>query len=201
MSWYNVQLSSVTQSHPTLCKPMGCSTPGFPVHHQLLKPTQTHVPHIGDVIQPFHPLLSPLPPTSIFSSIRVFSNGLVLRIRWPKYWSFSFSISPSNVYSGLISFRMDWLVCLQSKGISRGFSNTTAQKHLMDSVGEGEGGNIWENAIETCKYHVWNELPVQVRGTILDAWGWCTGTTQRDGMGREEGGGFRMGNTCIPVAD
>ena len=71
----------------------------------------------------------------------------------------------------------------------------------MDSVGEGEGGKIWENDIETCKYHVRNELPVQVRCTILDAWGWCTGTTQRDGMGREEGGGFRMGNTCIPVTD
>ena len=72
---------------------------------------------------------------------------------------------------------------------------------LMDSVGEGEGGKIWENGIETCKYHVCNELPVQVRCTILDAWGWCTGTTQRDGMGREEGGGFRMGNTCKPVVD
>ena len=72
---------------------------------------------------------------------------------------------------------------------------------LMDSVREGEGGKIWENGIETCKISCRNELPVQVRYTILDAWGWCTGTTQRDGMGREEGGGFRMGNTCIPVAD
>ena len=56
-------------------------------------------------------------------------------------------------------------------------------------------------SLKHVKYHVWNELPVQVRCTILDAWGWCTGTTQRDGMGREEGGGFRMGNTCIPVVD
>ena len=68
-------------------------------------------------------------------------------------------------------------------------------------MGEGEGGKIWENGNETCKNHVGNELPVQVRCTMLDAWGWCTGTAQRDGMGREEGGGFRMGNTCIPVAD
>ena len=71
------------------------------------------------------PLL--LPP-SIFPSIRVFSNASVLHIRWPKYWSFSFNITPSNEYSGLISFRMDWLVSLQSKGLSGVFSNTTVQK-------------------------------------------------------------------------
>ena len=62
-------------------------------------------------------------------------------------------------------------------------------------------GRFGRMALKHLKYHVWNELPVQVRCTILDAWGWCTGTTQRDGMGREEGGGFRMGNTCIPVVD
>ena len=71
----------------------------------------------------------------------------------------------------------------------------------MDSVGEGEGGKIWENAMKHVKYHVGNELPVQVRCMMLDAWGWCTGTAQRDGMGREEGGEFGMGNTCTPVAD
>ena len=74
----------------------------------------------------WHPLQ--LPP-SVFPSIRVFSNELALLIRWPKYWSFGFSISPSNEYSGLISFRMDWLISLQSKGLSRVFSNTTVQKH------------------------------------------------------------------------
>ena len=73
-------------------------------------------------------LCRPLLP-SIFPSIRVFSNESVLRIRWPKYWSFSFSISPSNEYSGLISFRMDWWISLQSEGLSRVFSNTTVQKH------------------------------------------------------------------------
>ena len=71
----------------------------------------------------------------------------------------------------------------------------------MDSVGEGEGGKIWENGIETCIISFMKRVAVQVQCTILDAWGWCTGTTQRDGMGREEGGGFRMGNTCIPVMD
>ena len=71
----------------------------------------------------------------------------------------------------------------------------------MDSVGEGEGGKIWENDIETCKISCKKRVASPGRYTILDAWGSCTETTKRDGMGREEGGGFRMGNTCIPVAD
>ena len=91
---------------------MDSCTPGFPVHHQIPKPTQIHVHRIGDVIL-CHPLL--LPP-SIFPSIRVFSNELFLRIRWLKYWSFSFSISPSSEYSGLIFFRMDWLNLLTVQG-------------------------------------------------------------------------------------
>ena len=103
------QFYSVAQSCPTLCDPMDCSKPGFPVHHQLPEFIQTHVHRVGDAIQPSHPLSSPSFPPSIFPSIRVFSNESVLRIRWPKYWSFSFSISPSNEYSGPISFRMDWL--------------------------------------------------------------------------------------------
>ena len=78
------------------------STPGFPVHHQFLEIAQTHVHPVSDAIQPSHPLLL-LP-----SILRVFSNESVLHIRWPQYWSFSFSISPSSDYSGLISFRMDW---------------------------------------------------------------------------------------------
>ena len=84
---------------------MNCSTPGLPVHDQLPEFTQTHVHWVGDAIQPSHPLSSP----SIFPSIRVFSNESALRIRWPKYWSCSFNISPSNEHPGLISFRMDWL--------------------------------------------------------------------------------------------
>ena len=83
--------------------------PGFRVHHQLLKLAQTHVHWVGDAIQPSHSLLPASPLASIFPSIRVFSNESALHIRWSKYWSFYFSISPSNEYSGLISFRMDWL--------------------------------------------------------------------------------------------
>ena len=110
-----VQFSSVTQSCLTLCDPMDCSsTPGLFAHHQLLEFTQTHVHWAGDAIQPTHPLLSPSPP--IFPSIRVFSNESVLHIRWPKYWSFSFNISPSNEHSGLISFRMNWLDLLAVQG-------------------------------------------------------------------------------------
>ena len=81
----------------------------FPVHHQLQELTLTHVYPVSDAIQPSHPLLSPSPPVSIFSSVRVFSNESPLCLRWPKYWSFSFSVSPSNEYSGLIFFR-NWLV-------------------------------------------------------------------------------------------
>ena len=88
---------------------------------------------IGSMMPSNHLILcrSLLLPPSIFPSIRVFSNESVLCIRWPKYWSFNFSISPSNEYSGLISFRMDWLDILQSKGLSRVFSNTTVQKHQL----------------------------------------------------------------------
>ena len=124
-----VQFSSVAQSFLTLCDPMGCSMPGFPVHHQLPELSQTHIHPISDAIQPFHPLSSPSPPAFNLSSIRVFSNESALHIRWPTYWSFTFSISPSNEHPGLISFRMDWLDPLQSKGLSRVSSNTTVQKH------------------------------------------------------------------------
>ena len=95
---------------------MDFSTPGLPVHHQLPEFTQTHVQQVSDAIQPSHPLSSPLLLPSIFPSIRVFSNESVLCIRWPTYWSFSFSISPSNEYSGLISFRIDWLDILAVQG-------------------------------------------------------------------------------------
>ena len=93
---------------------MNRSTPGLPVHHQLPESTQTHVHCVDDAIQPSHPLSSPSPP--IFPIIRVFSNESALCIRWPKYWTFSFSIGPFNEYSGLISFRMDWLDLLAVQG-------------------------------------------------------------------------------------
>ena len=111
----SVQYSSVTQLCLNLCDPMGCSMPGFPVHHQLLELTQTHVHQVSDAIQPSHPLHLLLPP-SIFLSIRVFSTESVLCITWPKYWSFNLSLSPSNEYSGLISFLIDWLDLLVVQG-------------------------------------------------------------------------------------
>ena len=108
---------------------MNCSTPGLPVHHQLPESTQTHAHRVGDAIQPSHPLLSLLLLPPIPPSIRVFSNESTLRMRWPKYWSFSFNISPSNEHPGQISFMMDWSISLQSKGLSRVFSNTIVQNH------------------------------------------------------------------------
>ena len=120
------QFSSVTQLCPTLCDPMDCSTPGFCVHHQLPEIAQTHVHGVGDDFQPSHPLLSPSLPPSIIPSIRVFSNKSVIRISWPKYWSFS--ISPSSEYSGLISLGWTGWISSQFKGL-RVFSNTTVQKH------------------------------------------------------------------------
>ena len=111
-----IYISSVPQSCVTLWDPKDCTTPGLPVHHQLPELAQTHFHWVDDAIQPSHPLLSPSPPTYNLSHIRVFSNESVLCIRWPKYWSFSFSISPFNEYSGLISFRMDWLDLLAVQG-------------------------------------------------------------------------------------
>ena len=108
--WLN-QFSSVAQPCPTLCDPIDYSTPGFPVHHQLPDPTQTHVHLINHLI-----LCSVFLPPSVFPSIRVFFNESVLHIRWPTYWSFSFSSSPSKEYSRLISFRMDWLDLLAVQG-------------------------------------------------------------------------------------
>ena len=120
-----IQFSSVAQSCPTLCNPMNHSTPGLPVHHQLPEFTQTHIHRVSDAIQPVMPsshlilwrpllFLPPIPP-----SIRVFSSESALLMRWPKYWSFSFSISPSKQHPGLISFRMDWLDLLAVQGTDR----------------------------------------------------------------------------------
>ena len=95
---------------------MDCSTPSLPVQHQLPELAQTHVHQVGDVIQPFHPLSSPSPPAFSLAQLQGLSKKSVLHIRWPKYWSFSFSISPSNEYSGLISFRMDWFDLLAVQG-------------------------------------------------------------------------------------
>ena len=113
---FSAQFCSVTQLGPTICNAMDCSMLGFPVHHQFPKLAQTM--SIGSMMPSnhliiCHPLFLLL---SIFFSIRVFINESVLLIRWPKYWSFSFSINPSNEYSGLTSFRMDWLDLLAVQG-------------------------------------------------------------------------------------
>ena len=115
-----VQFSSAAQSCPTLCDPMNCSSPGLPVHHQL----PSLLKHISnESVMPSNHLILCRPlllPPSILPSIRLFSNESVLLIRWPKYWTFSFSISPSNEHSGLISFRMDWLDLLAAQGTLKG---------------------------------------------------------------------------------
>ena len=128
-----IQFSSVVQSCPTLCDPMGCSTPGSPVHHQLLELEQTHVHRVSDAIRTSHPLSSPS-PSSIFPSIRVFSNESALRIRWPKYRNFSFNISLSNEHPGLISPRMDWLDLLVVQGTLKSFLQHHSSKHQFFSA-------------------------------------------------------------------
>ena len=113
----SVQFTSVAQSCLTLCDPMNRSTPGLPVHHRLPEFTQTHVHQVSDAIKPSHPPSSPSPPALNLSQHQSLSNESALCIRWPKYWSFSFSISPSKEHLGLISFRMDWLDFLAVQGI------------------------------------------------------------------------------------
>ena len=139
--WINHQFSSVTQLYLTLCNPMDCSTPGFPVHHQLLEFTKTD--SIESVMPSnhltlCHPLL--LPP-SIFPSIRVFSNESLLHIRWPKYWSFS--ISPYNEYSGLVSFRMDWLDLLAVQGTLKSLLQHHSSKASI----------LWHSAFKLTSIH------------------------------------------------
>ena len=106
---------SVTKLCPTLCNLTDCRMPWFSVLHYLPKFAQIHIHWVGDAVQPFHPLPPPSPFVLSLSSIKVFSNEWTLHIRWPKYWSFSFSISPSNEYSGLISFRIDWFELLDAQ--------------------------------------------------------------------------------------
>ena len=125
---------------------MNCSTPHLPVYHQLPKFTQTHVHWVGDAIQPTHHLFSPFPPASSFPNIRVFSNELALHIRWPNYWTFSFSISPCYEYSGLISFRIDWFDIPAVQGTSpaspRLFSKSLLQHYSSKAL------ILWHSAFQ-----------------------------------------------------
>ena len=124
-----MNISSVVQSFPTLCYLMDCSTPGLPVHHRIPELTQTHVHRVGDAIQPSHPLPSPSPPAFSLSQHQGLFKWVSSLLRWPKYWSFgSTSVLPINIQDW---FPLGWTgwISLQSKGLSRVFSNTTVQKH------------------------------------------------------------------------
>ena len=131
-----IQFSSVAHSSPTLCNPMDYNTPGLPIHHQLPEFTQTHVHWVSDAIQPSHPLSSPSPPTFNLSQHQGLFKWVSLHIRWPKYWTFSFSVSPSNEYSRLISFRMEWLDLLAVQGTLKSLLHHHSSKAsiLRDSV-------------------------------------------------------------------
>ena len=144
-----VQLSSVSQSCPNLCNPMDCSIPGFSFHHQLSELAQLlsylslwcH-PTISSSVDPFYSCLCPLIfLPSIFSSIRVFSRGSFLHIKWLKYSSFSFSISPSDEYQDWFPLGLTGWISFQSTGFSRVFSNTTVQKHQF----LGAQLSLWSN--------------------------------------------------------
>ena len=130
-----LQFSSVQFSRSVMSDsfvPMNRSTPGLPVHHQLPEFTQTHAYRVSDTIQSSHPLSSHLLLPPIPPSIRVFSNESTLRMRWPKYWSFS--ISPSNEHPGLISFRMDWLDLLAGQETLKSLLQHYGQKHQFFST-------------------------------------------------------------------
>ena len=147
LTFLSVQFSSVTLLCPTFCDPMDCSMPGFPVHHQLLELAQIHVHQVSDAIQPSHPLLSPSPPAFNLSQLQGLSNESVLSIRWPKCWtSASASVLPMNIQDGF-PLGLTGLICLQSKGLARVFTNTTVQKHQFF----GAQLSLWFNS----HIHTW----------------------------------------------
>ena len=121
---------------------MDCSTPGFPVHHQLLELAQTHTHWVGDASQPSHPLSPASPLALTLFQLRVFSNESALHNRWSKYWSFSFSISTSNESSGLISFRIDWFDLLAVQGTLKSLLQHHVQKHQLF----GAQPSLWSNS-------------------------------------------------------
>ena len=138
---------SVAQLWLTLRECMDCSTPDFHILQHLQEFAPIYVHWVNDAIQLSHPPSPLLLLPSVFPSVRVFSNELALCITWPKYWSFSFSISPSNEYSGLISFRTDWFISLQSKGLSRVLTSNTVWKQQFF----GTQGSLWSNS----HIHTW----------------------------------------------
>ena len=135
------QFSSVQSLSPTLCDPMDCSTPSFPVYHQLPELAQIHVHRVSGAIQSSHPLS---PPSS--SALNLSQHqGLFLRIRWPKYWSFNFSIDPSHEYSGLISITIDWSDLLAIQGTLK---SLLQHNNLKESI-------LWCSAFEWSNTHIY----------------------------------------------
>ena len=128
-----IQFCSVAQSCLTLCDPMDCSTPGLPVHHQFPELTETHVHRVSDAIQPSHPLSSPSPPAFDLSHHQGLFQWVSSSYQVAKDWSFSFSISPSSEYSGLISFRMDWLDLLVVQGTLKNLLQQPQFKSISSS--------------------------------------------------------------------
>ena len=158
----SVQFNSVAQLCPTLCNPINRSTPGIPVHHQFPESTQTHAHWVSDAIQPSLPLSSPSPPAFNLSQHQGLFKWVALRIWWPKYWSFSFNISPSNEHPGLISFRMDWLDLL-------------AVRHSQNNYGKRRRHHVpkWtsENWYPPDRKRTdvsWKSLVITLTATIVD---------------------------------
>ena len=149
-----VQFSSVAQSCLTLCDPMNHSRPSLPVHHQLPEFTQTHVHRISDAIQPSHPLTPSSFSLSLFQHRGLFSNETAVHIRWPKYWSFSFSISHSMSIQDRLHSGLTGLISLLSKGLSEVFSSTTVQRHQFF----GALPSLWPNS-HNCTWPLGSPLP------------------------------------------
>ena len=159
---------SVSKSCLTLCSHIDCSTPGLPLLHYLPEFAQTHIHWFGDAFQPAHLLLPLLLLPSFFPNIRVFSSKSTLCIKWPKYWSFSFNISPSNEYSGVISFRMDWFDLL---GVQGTLKSLLQHHNLKISV-------LWQSAFTVQLSHPYMTtgktiaLTIQIKGysPLLAKW-------------------------------
>ena len=149
-------ISSVAQPCPALYNTIDCSTPGFPVHHQFLDYTQTRDHRAGDAIQPSQPLSSPSPPIFNLSQHQGLSNESILCIRWPKYWSFSFNISPSSEYSVLISVRTNWFDLLAVQGILK----SLLQHHSSKS------SNLWRSGF----FMIQLSHPYMTAGKTINFW-------------------------------
>ena len=193
-----IQFSSVAQSCTTPCYPMNCSTPGLPVGHILLEFTQIHVHWVHDAIQPSHPLSSPFPPAPIPPGIRVFSNESILRMRWPKYWSFSFSIIPSKKSQGWSPLEWIGWISLQSKGLSRVFSNTTVQKPQFFGAQLSSWITPWKESYDQPRQHIKKQRHYFVhKGPSSQGYGFSCGHVWMWVLECEEGWGVKVRSKTI----